>query len=329
MKHFKHLLAVTVLLFSISATGHAESLKTEAKPVVKAFKILQSRINTGISYRDYPEVLSEVVFEVDMFSDTEAAENNPEFTKLLADALQRYEFTYTMWSLKFRLDEVTDYIVKDAIHHHEFRSAYPKLNEYLLSGDSVPTFEANGRTFILLSSIRSILLRDANEHFDIAYAMYRGKDTKVARAALIKNNTPAAAKVDPIIKGKELSENAKEFMRWIEVQFGVTREALNSPSFSATQDIRTTLSDYNANITEAVVEKINKNKPLLPSDASSLKNVYMLTCILIEISPSDKRNVEAFTRTKTNLKSVFKNMAFYTVKDIKAMESDVAEIIHQ
>lgn len=72
-----------------------------AKDALKGLKKLQVRVETGVSYRDYPTVLSDAKFEVRQFNDSPGAKQLPEFSAAINSAIRHYERAQALWAYKF------------------------------------------------------------------------------------------------------------------------------------------------------------------------------------------------------------------------------------
>lgn len=77
------------------------SAEAEARAAVMAAKKLDSRVGTGISYRDYPQVLSEAKFAIETFIASPAGKANKKIADLLAEALWDYKVAHDVWRIKF------------------------------------------------------------------------------------------------------------------------------------------------------------------------------------------------------------------------------------
>jgi len=86
--------------------GVMQSIPNEMKKIDKAQKImqiimrLQTRVQTGISYRDYSSVISDPKFEVQQYT-RENTDENPELSKYISTAMDYYDVAGTIWSFKF------------------------------------------------------------------------------------------------------------------------------------------------------------------------------------------------------------------------------------
>ena len=93
-KIFLFFLALTVLLPNF-AFGQS------ARDSVKSLKRLESRVETGISYRDYAPALGEAKFQVKVFLESQEAESNPELRSAVSKAIEHYDNAHNVWNYKF------------------------------------------------------------------------------------------------------------------------------------------------------------------------------------------------------------------------------------
>ncbi|WP_146179502.1 hypothetical protein [Limnohabitans sp. MMS-10A-178] len=81
-------------------------IASERKKIEKAQKILQvvrrvqTRVGTGVSYRDYSGVISDPKFEVQSYL-RESSDEMPEFSKSLSTAMDFYDVAGTIWAFQF------------------------------------------------------------------------------------------------------------------------------------------------------------------------------------------------------------------------------------
>ncbi len=87
MQRIVAFLLVAVLL-NCGATAWAQT----QKDVLKALIVMESKCQAGISRRDYPTALADVVAEVRMFSGTEEAKKTPKFLEAASKAAEHYMF---------------------------------------------------------------------------------------------------------------------------------------------------------------------------------------------------------------------------------------------
>lgn len=109
-----------------SAKAEQESAKAEAaaRDALKSIRRLQTKVQTGISYRDYSPALADAKLEVSMFVESSSGKKFPEFASLLSRAISHYEVANTLWKIKFtgRYPWLTD---KEAIK--SLMAMYPEI----------------------------------------------------------------------------------------------------------------------------------------------------------------------------------------------------------
>lgn len=98
----------------------------EARAALMAVKRLQTRVGTGISYRDYPQVLSEAKFAVESFVSSPAAKTNQAVAALLTAAMQDYDTASQVWRQKFWSGGVSNF-VDDGPFQNRLLSEYPRV----------------------------------------------------------------------------------------------------------------------------------------------------------------------------------------------------------
>ena len=91
----KRTLAVfLVMLFWSVGLAYGQS----AKEAFKALKKVEARVETGVSYKDYPQVIADAKAEVNMFLEGKEAKKIPQFTEHIKKAMDliHLEKTYQM-----------------------------------------------------------------------------------------------------------------------------------------------------------------------------------------------------------------------------------------
>lgn len=104
----KKLLPISIILiFWFAGIAHAQS----AKEAIEALKKLESRVQVGISYKDYGPALGETHYKVKMFLESPDSKKNPMLTKSIGKALQHYKFANDIWGVK--IAKGSDIIYRD------------------------------------------------------------------------------------------------------------------------------------------------------------------------------------------------------------------------
>lgn len=83
------------------AAGARATAVIEARGALVALRKLDARVSVGISYRDYPSVLSDAKFAVGQFSRSEAARNLREMDTRLENVLHHYDTALDLWRVRF------------------------------------------------------------------------------------------------------------------------------------------------------------------------------------------------------------------------------------
>jgi len=87
--------ALVIVLSSTSASAQS------ANDALVALKMLETRCETGISYRDYSAALAEAKFPVRLFIESGQAEGQPQVIDALNRAIEHYEFAGRLWNARF------------------------------------------------------------------------------------------------------------------------------------------------------------------------------------------------------------------------------------
>ncbi len=78
-----------------------EQFISESNNALRAVRKLVTRVQTGISYRDYPAALSDAKLEVNSFSDGAFSGMNKEFSGHLLASIVHFEKALTVWRKRF------------------------------------------------------------------------------------------------------------------------------------------------------------------------------------------------------------------------------------
>lgn len=96
-----------------------EKAASSAQHALKELKRLEVRVSTGVSYSDYPAVLSNAKFEVLQFTESPYAKSLPEVTAAMILAIDHYDNARTLWSYKFVGGGVPAKVVSTALSGEE------------------------------------------------------------------------------------------------------------------------------------------------------------------------------------------------------------------
>jgi len=119
------LFAAAFSLFGVSPV-RAQS----ASDALVALQKLQTRCETGISYRDYSSALADAKFPVRQFIESENAASHPELVAVFSKAVEHYEFAGALWNAKFSAPRDDRMLSGGFIYHKgplgtNIKSAYP------------------------------------------------------------------------------------------------------------------------------------------------------------------------------------------------------------
>lgn len=129
----------------------------EAKTALRSLQKMRSRIETGISYREYFQPLSDIKYEIDQFTSSDAGKALPEVSKNFNAALDHFLFAGEVWRTKFSTGRVAD-----GLKRFEAPYVYDKLvDSYQLSDMIVNNFLGSHNVGILYSSALQIIWLNA------------------------------------------------------------------------------------------------------------------------------------------------------------------------
>jgi hypothetical protein len=125
-----------------AANSALEQKKIEnAKKILQVVKRLQTRVETGVSFRDYPNLISDPKFEVQTY----LSENNneiPEFASNIKKAIGYYDGASSIWNLKFRnssgrFSEITCSSSEEGIINRVIDNEYVSKTANLMCGQGM------------------------------------------------------------------------------------------------------------------------------------------------------------------------------------------------
>ncbi len=113
---------------STSATSQTNTSNINAaKAALDELKKLQTRVEIGISYREYPQALAETKAAVDKFIDSNAAKALPEQTKDIQSALDNYLAAWNEWQYALLLCPSCDGFIFLKDYHTRIKERYPEV----------------------------------------------------------------------------------------------------------------------------------------------------------------------------------------------------------
>jgi len=118
----KMLSVILIMLFGSVGLAYGQS----AKEAFKALKKVEARTETGVSYKDYPEVISDAKVEVDGFLRSKEAKKNSEVAEHMKKAMDYYLLAGDIWRMKFNRGNANDLIYPDTDEGRLVAKLYPK-----------------------------------------------------------------------------------------------------------------------------------------------------------------------------------------------------------
>ena len=103
----RKILGITLIIL-LGLSGLA--LGQTGKDAFKSLKTVEAKIESGISYHDYPQVIADAKPEVDMFLLSSEAKINPQFTYHIKTAMDYYMTAGDIWDIKF--DCMDDFVME-------------------------------------------------------------------------------------------------------------------------------------------------------------------------------------------------------------------------
>ena len=103
-----------------------------AKNAIRSLKKIENRVKIGVSYRDYPAVLSEAVDAVREFQDSKNSDLYPMVSFALSKSLGHYKMALIVWQEKFQNRTARDdVVIMDSSIRliNKLREDYPNIDE--------------------------------------------------------------------------------------------------------------------------------------------------------------------------------------------------------
>jgi len=133
-----------------------EKLLPAAKEVLQEFAALNSRLDVGMSYREYGTKVSDLKVALDRFIQEPGAENHPIYKKLV-DAFTHYNLALDVWRNYMESDE-----------NNSFLPASSSYGNILISEYQVETQNIVGSDYIYLKTALSKIWQKASENVKAA-----------------------------------------------------------------------------------------------------------------------------------------------------------------
>ncbi|MBM4273243.1 MAG: hypothetical protein FJ134_02110 [Deltaproteobacteria bacterium] len=95
MKKYWSIIIIIILFLSLSIYSHAES----HKEAIKALKKLEAKIEMGVNYQKYVEVLGETNAEVKLFLESKSSKKYPDIVTSINKIMDNYKDAAKLWSV--------------------------------------------------------------------------------------------------------------------------------------------------------------------------------------------------------------------------------------
>jgi len=142
-----------IILLGLSELALAQT----AKDTLKSLRNIEARIQTGVSYQDYPQIIADVNRGVNMFLESNEARKNPQFAKNIKMAMDYYMTAKEIWDIKFNCmdDFVLEAIAINNNCGREIKKLYPNSKAEILPGNLGPVY--------VISNILRSIFNDASK----------------------------------------------------------------------------------------------------------------------------------------------------------------------
>jgi hypothetical protein len=132
------------------------SLGQTAEDAVKSLKKVEGRIQTGVSYQDFPQILADATKAVNVFLKSNEAKDNPQLAKYIDTTLSYYTHAKEIWDIKFNCknDFVMEAVGINTNCGKEVKRLYPNSRPELLPGNLGP--------FYVVSNVLRSIFHDAS-----------------------------------------------------------------------------------------------------------------------------------------------------------------------
>jgi hypothetical protein len=108
MRKIKNLILYPFLIVLVlSSAAFAET----AKDAIKALKRLEAKCQIGISYRDYTPALGDAKLDVNMYLESEEANNNKQLAEDISEAMAFYVYAKEIWEERFKKTSSEDGLI--------------------------------------------------------------------------------------------------------------------------------------------------------------------------------------------------------------------------
>ncbi|MBM4300780.1 MAG: restriction endonuclease subunit S [Deltaproteobacteria bacterium] len=193
----KKLLPISIILiFWFAGIANAQS----AKEAIEALKKLESRVQVGISYKDYGPALGETHYKVKHYLDSPESNKNPKLRNSIEKALNHYIYANNIWGYKFA-GKGSDIIYREEppLPHQYQYSTNSITNDLIKKGDERRKEAAKifvdqimkdyrkvklssyggGGTFISITQVLSVIWNEASDEIKIASKLVNADEIKI------------------------------------------------------------------------------------------------------------------------------------------------------
>ena len=108
----------------------------------KSLKKVEAKIESGVSYQDYPQVLADAKHKVDMFLESSEAKKNPQFAYHIKTAMDYYMTAEDIWDIKFNCKDefVMEMIGINSNCGRQIKRLYHNSKAEILPGNLGPVY---------------------------------------------------------------------------------------------------------------------------------------------------------------------------------------------
>jgi hypothetical protein len=161
----KILMLAMVLGLLVSNICYAQS----AKEAIRALQKLQTRVEVGISYRDYAPALGDTKFEVNLFLKSPEAKDKKELALKIERCLTDHQLASSVWNLYFTklrqglvMRDSRGAII-EARDIQNLTTTFPELIDVIQNRSIQTSFFSKKSGYIWLSDVLSVIWKDAGK----------------------------------------------------------------------------------------------------------------------------------------------------------------------
>jgi hypothetical protein len=127
-----------IILLGLAALASGQT----AKDAITSLKEVEARIQAGVPYQDYPQVLADAETDVKMFLESNEAKKNLQVAKNIKTAMDYYIHAKEIWDIKFNC--MDDFVMEAIGINHScgkaIKKIYPKSRAEVLPGNLGPVY---------------------------------------------------------------------------------------------------------------------------------------------------------------------------------------------